>query len=721
MMNRGRDTRQRAVAVALSVLALAVLLPLSFVRDSLERVSGDEGTYLAMAESLASDLDLEFDERDEQRIADSSNPGRQTVILQRTPSGISYSKPFLPALVTAPLFAIFGGAGLIVGNMVLLSLALSLLWVYMRRSGGAGSTALTVVTVAATGALLPYTLWKSGDVLQAALAMAGLALCLGRLRESSSESRGPDLLDSRWAPWAGIVLLGLLAVLRPPYLLIAGIVPLATVLLGEWRRGIRLAMVLGLTVVVAAAAGWAFFGAAMPYKAERATFNASTGYPAGEDLHEVSTQFETGRATSSLGALPNFKPRVTAFSGLYFLVGRHTGVLIYFPAVLFLILAAVRSGDRVSAAVLLGVVGTSLFFLFWLPFNYFGGGSCIGNRYFLVCYAALPLALRRPLGRWSLTACWLLALAVGGSALASERLEQNIDRTSQSHTHAGIFRLLPYETTASDIEGSRDRYFGKDFVRAVDPFVSAGPWSFRLDGSQPASEFILANLERDEPLRLLVHSGAVDLELIYSDHGQSNEIVLPSPVGVRGLVEIQPTPPNRYHPLWFRNSWDHGKPYWVRVFRLAVRGAGGTPASATIRFLGNEEFPPPLFGRTVLAADLPMTVQAGSVSRLAVKVRNDNKMAWRSGGLFPVYLSYKLEGSDGVVMEGARTPLPEVVRPTMVLDAPLEIRWPDVPGAYRVRLDLVAEGVAWFERKSGAPLTIGTVEVVAGRSASADG
>jgi hypothetical protein len=673
-----------------------------------------------MAESLALDFDLAFDERDEERVADALEPGRRTVILQRTRSGISYSKPILSALLSAPFFAVFGSPGLVVANLLLLTGALGLLWVYVRRLGSVSSAALTVVTVGATGALVPYALWKSGDILQVTLAMAGLTLCLGGLRISGSSGRKRDLLDRSWSPWAGIVLLGLLVSLRPPYALIAAIVPLAFVLQGQWRRAVRLATVLGLTLVVVATASWLAMGTPMPYKAERATFNVETGYPAGEDLEDVSEQFESGRATSSLGLLPDFKPRVTAFASLYFLVGRHTGVLIYFPAMLFLILAAIRSGDRVSVAVLAGVAATSLFFLLWLPFNYFGGGSCVGNRYFLVCYGALPLALTQPLGRWSLGACWLLALVVGGSAVASESLASNSDATSQSHTRAGIFRLLPYETTASDIEGSQDRYFGKDFIRSVDPFVQAGPWSFRLDSSWPAAEFVLANLERTEPLRLLVHSGSRNLELLYSDHDQARVVGLPNPVGDKGLVQIQPSPPGRFHPLWFRNPWDHGKPYWVRVFRLAIRGADGAPATATVRFLGNEEFPPRLFERTVLGSELPESAIAGSASKVPVRVRNDNRLAWRSSGLFPVYLSYRMRSVTGEEKEGARTRLESAVRPAGVLEAALEVHWPETPGLYQVRIDLVAEGVAWFERKAGAPLTVGTVEVVEEASEGSD-
>lgn len=713
MEHSSENRRQLALAAALTALALLILSLLAAARDSTGRLSGDEGTYRAMAESLAVDGDFAFTEADEARVETARQAGRKTLILQRTEDGISYSKPLLPALLAAPFVMVGAGAGFVALNVVLLLVAGWLLWLYARRLGPPGQATLTVVTVMATGALLPYAFWSSSDTLQAVLALAGLTLTVGGLRQPHPTGAASRVLDSPWAAVIGGVLLGLLVAVRPPYALIAGIAPGALAVGREWRSALRVTVVIGVTVTGMLVSTWAIVGAPIPYKAERATFNTESGYPAGNDLEEVSAQFERGRATSSLGAVPNLEPRVSFFASLYFLVGRHTGVLVYFPAGLFLVLAALRSGDRMSVVVLLGVAATSLFFLVWLPFNYFGGGSCIGNRYFLAAYCALPLALTRPLGRWSVAGCWLLAVVVGASAVASERLPANLDESSQSHVHAGLFRLLPYETTASDIEGSRDRYFGKDFVRSVDPFVAAEPWSFGLESERPPAEFVLANLIRDEPLRLHVHSGTRNITLVYSDYARTMEVPVPVPEGARGVVEIQPSLPRRFHPLWFRNVWDHGKPYWVRVFRLAVRGSGEAPVSATVRFLGRSEFPPPFFERTVLRGEIPRQAVAGSTSTVMVRVRNDSHLAWSSDDLFPVYLSYRLRDAGGGAVEGARVRLPGRIGPRQDVEVPLEIRWPAVPGVCALRIDLVAEGVDWFERRVGEPLAAQLVELTA--------
>jgi pimeloyl-ACP methyl ester carboxylesterase len=713
--------RQRLLlATGLALLVLLCFAALGIERRSLGSVRGDEGTYLAMTASLARDGDVLFRDEDEERLQSLQGEGLRALILQRTDSGISYSKPLFCALVATPFFALLGQPGLVVLNALAIGLALALVYLYLRRIGSTSEAALMIVTFAGTGALLPHVLWKTGDALQAALAAAGLVLCLGQLRAPAGEERGKGFLEHRGAPLVGGVLLGLLVSMRPPNALIA-LIPVAALLIAaEWKKLVSVILAIAVSLALVSGASRWLYGTVMPYKAERATFNSATGYPAGADAEQVKRQFEKGRATSSLELKVPFNPRVTAFASLYFLVGRHTGILVYFPAALLIVMTALRRPDRTSAAVLLGVAGLSLFYLLWLPFNYFGGGSFVGNRYFLVGYAALPLALRRmPRGR-SVAAVWAMAVVVAASALVSVWKTRGLDRTSQSHAYAGLFRLLPYESTASDLEGSRDRYFGKDFVRAVDPFVEAGSWSFRLRSDRPAAEFELANLERDHRLRLLVHSMAPKLELVYSDWGQRVSVPLSRPYGSRGVVEIAPSSPLRYHPLWFRNPWDHGKPYFVRLFKLGLDAAEGGPVEATVRFLGEEEFPPRLFERTVLALEMPAEVEAGSSSRIEVRVRNESEGEWRSDRLFPVFFSYRLTPlgqPDAAATEGSRTPLPQPVRSGSVVANSMEIRWPDKPGLYQLKVDLVVEGVAWFEERNKAPLGFTEVRVVSGQEA----
>ena len=69
---------------------------------------------------------------------------------------------------------------------------------------------------------------------------------------------------------------------------------------------------------------------------------------------------------------------------------------------------------------------------------------------------------------------------------------------------------------------------------------------------------------------------------------------------------------------------------------------------------------------------------------------------------------------DGVcerMIDGARTRLRDRVRPGSVLEAEVEVRWPEKPGDYLLVVDLVQENVAWFADRTGSPLAQGRVRV----------
>ena len=137
-----------------------------------------------------------------------------------------------------------------------------------------------------------------------------------------------------WAPLLGGLLLGLLTALRyPNALLVLG--PLAAL---AWRRRFRTALGVGLMVVLgfglASAMNLGLAGAASPYKAVRASFNGTTGYPDRGPATASEDPFAERLATQSMGLKPHLEPRVSGYSALYFLIGRHSGLLFYFPCAL---------------------------------------------------------------------------------------------------------------------------------------------------------------------------------------------------------------------------------------------------------------------------------------------------------------------------------------------------------------------------------------------------
>ena len=102
------------------------------------------------------------------------------------------------------------------------------------------------------------------------------------------------------------------------------------------------------------------------------------------------------------------------------------------------------------------------------------------------------VALAAPPPRKLLAVAWLIAFAAGLSAQTSVATTARFEQTSQSHAYFGLFRLLPYESTASNLDGRRDRYWSGDFLRFVDPYARAEPWSFLLGTGVAAADQAIA-------------------------------------------------------------------------------------------------------------------------------------------------------------------------------------------------------------------------------------
>ena len=562
-------------AWVLAAAGLALVMALAKVGGG-RGVWGDEDTYLAMAASLARDGDLLFDERDLLRATSRSGGPPATLILQRVEGGVTYSKPVVYALLAAPLFALVGPPGLVALNLLLLAAALALAWRHLRRLGPeASAPALTLLTFAACGVLPFYLGWRMSDVAQTAFALAGLVLVVAALRAPAG--RGPLLRAA-----LGGLLLGLLAAMRLPGLALAVAAAAGGLWIGQRRRAAAVALAAALGFGLASGAGLALAGTANPYKEVRSSFSGETGYPVGDS--DAWQRFETRPATQSAGWLPPFDWTRSLYSGFYYLVGRHSGLLAYFPAALALALCAVAGRDRLSLAVLAGPAAIVVFYLLWLPENYFGGSTFFGNRYFLMAYPALLAALHRLPSARSLAISWAVGLVAGASALLSMTVVAESPRPSQSHTLAGVFRLLPSETTALTVDGFRGRYWARDFVRFVDPFAADDERGFRLaDGARPAELEIAFRVPR-ETLRLVVNPGPAGGELIWRDWlGGGSRRLAAGPQG----VELPLSPAWRRHTYW----WRVPDVYQVRTVRLAFRSPAG--GEAKLRYVGGPFKPRP--------------------------------------------------------------------------------------------------------------------------------
>ncbi len=425
-----------------------------------------------MASSLVHDGDLIFDEGDLQRLEERQVGPTPAVILQSTERGITYSKPILYPLMAAPLFSLFGEAGMLATNGVLLGLALLLAWLYLRRLGSAAHSFWTLATV---GVLQrPAALSRMEDERprpgrdgsgRPEPRPQGAADCR---RRSSSKRTGIDPYCLRPSEAS---CLGAAVSMRFSTAALAAAPVLIAVLYRRYRHSMVVAALTLAAFALVSGATQHFLGTANPYKAVRSSFNARTGYPAGVEGDEATERFSTSPATQSASWLPRFEPRRSAYSLVYFFLGRHTGLLAYFPVALVLLFQAARRPNGVVLPLLAAAGVVAAFYLLWMPENYFGGSTFLGNRYFLVTLPAILLALRQLPSPRLLAVAWILALGFWSSGLYSVSLTRDLGSSSQSHAHAGLFRLLPFESTAKNIDGIESRYWRRDFVRFVDPFA----------------------------------------------------------------------------------------------------------------------------------------------------------------------------------------------------------------------------------------------------------
>jgi len=681
---------------ALFALALLAVGYLGWLRPSFREARGDEGTFVAMARSLVRDADLRFDERDLAR-AEATEP-RPSLILQRSGESVAYSKPVLYPLWCAPFVALFGPWGMVVANIVALVAALALARAALAARFGATDGEWLLWTFAGAGVMPAFAGWRMTEALQLALALAAVALALLPPGEGKGIARAG-------APLAAGVLLGLLGSLREPNALVAAAVVAGAGLAGGRRRALRVAAGAAAGYLVALALTWGLTGALNPYKAPRSSFDATTGYPTGEGAEAALARFgdDGALATSSLGALPDgFDVRRSAYAALYFFVGRHSGALAYFPGAMLLFLAALARPRARGLIALGGFAALALFYLVWLPSNYFGGETFLANRYAL---AGLPLALAavaRPPRRRTLAVAWAIAAVAAGSAVVSVARVVPFDPTIHSHVHAGLFRALPYESTASHLEGRKDRYWSGDFVRLVDPFARADAWSLSLVSLLPPAEIEIATSWPGDELRLVAVTGGPPATLVVSDwRGEHRH-----PIGEAGrVVEVTPGPAWRIHPFW----WAPGKLYRARLLRFDVESPEGQPVEARLRYLGRRE-PPEGFGREVRGLALPTKATAGGSTIVPLRVANTGAFPWSTDSVLPVKLGWRIEPVDGfgISVEG-RFALQSEVPPGGEVATAIRVDWPPLPALYRLTVDLLVEDFAWFADRVGEP--IGTAEV----------
>lgn len=400
----------------------------------------DEAAYVMMTQSLWHDRDLAYEHQDLQRAYQVWDQGPNGVILFTTDGGRSmyYGKPFVYSLAALPFYGLLGVQGLVVFNMALfLAMVAGALW-YLR--GQSGLVGLFVGGFFFASACLAYVFWMQPEVFNMACLFFALLIWHALRGKPDWRRRDYGLMAL-----AGALLAAAFVSKEPTVLLGA---PIAIDLLWQrrWRALVWLAAPSLLALLLLVGIQWRATGRWSPYRdVQRRSFESEYPIESQKDLWQLYRGTSFG-SWSGLGVQTT--PRLLARDLGYFVAGRHTGLLPYFPFALF-VLALYLKGprDRSRHLLLLAAAGYCLVLLALRPYNYHGGAGFIGNRYFASIYPALLFLPGRMAARRSL----VLPFAAAGlwtAAVVAVPVQQIApEATLQAHVRMPTFQALPLELT----------------------------------------------------------------------------------------------------------------------------------------------------------------------------------------------------------------------------------------------------------------------------------
>jgi len=504
-------------AVLALLLAATLASALTFDRRSWPGMVGDEATYLMQAESLAWDFDVRYTRGDYDRFVARWGVKPDGLILQSGDGGrtLVYAKPASYALWIAPFLRLAPLRGAAIANALLLALAAGLAArVLSRRLGPAAPLAVAVAVFASVS--FAYVFWAHSDLFLMCLTAIALALAYGGPRSgevAGEEADRPEETPARAAlrfAAAGF-LLGLVFASRPFYgaLLVPAAFAVPRVPASRRRLGIA-ALAAGALLAVAGSSltHFAESDSWSPYSGERQSFDARSGFPA-VDLPAGSWERRgAGRGNRSWLPADVVGPRLTAWNALYFLFGRDVGILPYYLPLLLGLLAFRRGEGR--GFLLLAVLAAAACFLLTRPFNFYGGGGAIANRYLLPIYPAFWFAAgRRSRSPWTLAAGALAAALLAAPFLAALWRQPRAffldEANGYRYVTAAARRLLPFETTQSHLKpGGRDDFMQNGLW--IKPLTtSAGPEGNGIRIAPPGDGELLVGAAHPLPgLRMIV-------------------------------------------------------------------------------------------------------------------------------------------------------------------------------------------------------------------------
>ncbi len=109
-----------------------------------------------------------------------------------------------------------------------------------------------------------------------------------------------------------------------------------------------------------------------------------------------------------------------------------------------------------------------------------------------------------------------------------------------------------------------------------------------------------------------------------------------------------------------------------------------------------------------ITAPETLTTTAGEKLELGATVKNISSETWQAAYISKIRLGNHWLDENGETLQNddGRTALLQKLESTESIELPLAIQVPATPGNYLLELDMVQEGVAWFQKKGSQPTRV---------------
>jgi len=458
------------VGLVLLAIALSAAISVDVVR-SLYGVKGDESTYVAMTLSVAYDGDLSYQRRDLDRFWGLYKQGPEGIFLKKgkqfrlrvrgTPPFVRvfnsredprtdrlyFAKAMAYSIVAAPFVRIFGLNGFLIFHVLLLAVVCLCGYLFLRATSPPAASLAFVLAFFGVSVVPVYLVFLTPEIFNLALVFVAYFLWLYK----AVANPVPRWLRGVGAEVAAAILLGIAAYMKPTNAPLAVPMVLALWWRRQWLRGLLVG-----TVFAAATSGFFLWNALITGEfnyqgGDRATFYERFPFDGSpQNAWDRRALVTTNDSDAAVVLDPAELATRFGLNVKYFLVGRHFGFIPYFfPGAVAIVLWA-RSRERFVAwrlLNLLGIAGSAVLLLLFLPYTWSGGGGPPGNRYFLSVYPALFFIV--PPLTWAGSA----VLAFVGGALFTAKMIVNpfvSAKFTWEATQRGFVRRLPVELTMAN-------------------------------------------------------------------------------------------------------------------------------------------------------------------------------------------------------------------------------------------------------------------------------